>query len=125
MKRVTRDIELKAAADLRARVPRACLAYAAGDGLANLPVKVIWHDERTLVALPADMELPPHNNQEAVLLIDEGIYYFQLRAIYLRGSLQIVESPAGETGNYSWYELIPSRVAAWDYGKMRLVNDGP
>ena len=37
----------------------------------------------------------PAPGQEIVLLVDEGIYYFDLRAIYIRGTVQPGPPPAG------------------------------
>ncbi len=94
------------------RAPRVCLAFAGVDGPRVYPVKLAFKAGRCQVYLPAlKMDaLPP----EAVLLVDEGVYYFDLRAIYIRGALQ----PAGE----GWFELVPTRTVAWDYGLLRWVE---
>jgi hypothetical protein len=119
MKKVTRDIDPSSAQDLLERVPRACLSYAGEHGPRALPAGLVWQEGRYLVRISEKGELLPNPGQEAVLLVDEGIYYFELRAIYIRGNLQPVEAPPGGQMGGTWYELIPVKTVAWDYGKMR------
>ncbi len=117
MKQVTRDIDPEQAQDLLNRVPRACLAFASENGPILMPVDLTWREGRYLVRV-AGRDLPTPG-QEAVLLVDEGIYYFDLRAIYIRGEMQPRETEAGG----AWFELVPTRTVAWDYGAMREVAE--
>jgi hypothetical protein len=80
-----------------------------------------WHEQRYLVALPANVNHIPITGREAVLLVDEGLYYFELRAFYLRGQIMTVEHPPVEAPGKIWYELVPIKIVAWDYGRMRSV----
>jgi hypothetical protein len=122
MKQVTRDIDPHLAQDLLERVPRACLSFASEHGPQVQPVAVHWQDGRCLVGIPAGVSDRPEPGQEAVLLIDEGIYYFDLRAIYIRGQTQPAEVPRGGQAKNLWLELIPTKTVAWDYGSMREVE---
>src|SRR5512146_1772345 len=129
MKSVTRDIDPSLAPALLERVPRACLSYAGAHGPRLLPVGVLWQNGRTLVSLPADAGERPEPGQEVVLLVDEGIYYFDLRAIYIRGRAQPAETPAelrsvGAPSKSTWFEVVPAKTVAWDYGSMREVETG-
>ncbi len=124
MTKVTRDVDLDSARDLLERVPRACLSFASDSGPQVQPVKVLWQAGRYLVRIPEDAGQQPVSGQEAVLLIDEGIYYFQLRAIYIRGRVQTAEAPIDGPSGQAWFEVIPTKVVAWDYGKLREVSDG-
>lgn len=119
MKPVTRDINPFLAQDLLVRVPRACLAFTGERGPQVQPVGVLWKNERCLVKIPTGGGGWPGPGQEVVLLIDEGIYYFDLRAIYIRGQMQPVEAPSGGKAEDNWFELIPLKTVAWDYGSMR------
>jgi hypothetical protein len=58
-----------------------------------------------------------------VLLVDEGIYYFDLRAIYIRGQAQPAEAPVGAPVGLAWFVVVPLKTVAWDYGAMRAVSD--
>jgi hypothetical protein len=112
MKQVTRDIDLTAARDILQRAARACLAYAGTDGPQLWPVALEWREERYFVRLPQGA-VPPAPGQEVVLLVDEGVYYFDLRAVYVRGAVQPGEG---------CLEVLPSKTVAWDYGSMREVS---
>lgn len=123
MKRVSRDITPTAARDLLERVPRACVTYAADSGPQAQPVVLIWRADRYHVGLAAAANPPPEDGQEVVLLVDEGVYFFTLRAIYVRGQVQRTQPPENAPDGYTWFELLPQKTIAWDYGKLHEVND--
>jgi hypothetical protein len=112
VKKVTRDIDPVQAQDLLERVPRACLAFAGADGPQLYPVDLAFQEGRYRVRLPIPVQ--DLTSAEAVLLVDDGIYYFDLRAVYIRGELRLEGS--------DWFELIPSKTVAWDYGTLRVVE---
>ena len=128
MKQVTRDIDPQAARDLLERPARACLAFSGPAGPVVVPVILLWRENRYLLGLTPGSASPPAAGQEAVLLVDEGVYYFDLRAIYLRGQLQPIAAPDwvtpdGAVAGRDWFELLPIKTVAWDYGSMREVRD--
>jgi len=123
MKQITRNIDLNAARDLLERVPRACIAFAHDDGPRAQPVALVWHDNRYRVGIPQTTDLQPDSGQEVVLLVDEGVYFFDLRAIYIRGHVQPTEAPTDGPSGYTWFELLPIKTVAWDYGTLHEVND--
>ena len=123
MKHVTRNIDLDCVRDLLEQVPRACLSFASDHGPQVHPVRLLWQEDRYLVNMPRD-EYQPVSDQEAVLLVDEGIYYFDLRAIYIRGRVRPVEAPSGTLADRTWFEIIPLKIVAWDYGMLREVENG-
>ena len=123
MKQVTRNIDPDSARDLLERVPRACIAFARDDAPQTQPVALVWRNDRYFVGVPQTADHRPDTNQEVVLLVDEGIYFFDLRAIYIRGQVQPAESPTDAPAGYSWFELTPLKTVAWDYGTLHEVND--
>ncbi|MEO8395730.1 MAG: hypothetical protein ABI700_22235 [Chloroflexota bacterium] len=123
MKQVTRNIDLDSARDLLERVPRACIAFAHDDGPQAQPVALIWRHDRYLVGLANTADRQPDRSQEVVLLVDEGIYFFDLRALYIRGQVQPTETPTDAPSGYTWFELLPRKTVAWDYGTLREVDD--
>lgn len=123
MKPVTRDVDPDQMKDLLQRVPRACLSFAGSQGPQAQPVGLRWQEDRYLVSLPAGVEDQPVPGQEVVLLVDEGIYYFELRAIYIRSHLRDAEVPVDAPAGQKWFELLPSKTVAWDYGRLREVGD--
>ena len=123
MKRVTRDIDPSSARDLLERVPRACICFACDDGPQAQPIVLVWHDGRYLAGIPEDGDRQPGSGQEIVLLIDEGVYYFDLRAIYIRGQVKQASAPRGAPAGHTWVEVVPLKTVAWDYGMLREVRD--
>jgi hypothetical protein len=123
MKRVTRNIDPSSARDLLERVPRACLCFACDHGPQAKPIMFVWHDGRYLAGLPLDADCQPVSGQEVVLLIDEGISFFDLRAIYIRGRVKPAEAPRGAPVDHTWVEVVPLKTVAWDYGTLREVRD--
>jgi hypothetical protein len=123
IKSVTRDVDPGSARDLLERVPRACLAFSGDHGPHNQPVGLHLSEEGYLVSVPWEAKYQPIPGQEAVLLVDEGVYYFDLRAIYIRGQIKSIDAPQDAPTGGRWFELIPSRTVAWDYGTLREVQD--
>lgn len=123
MKQVTRNIDPSRARDLLERVPRACLSFASNHGPQAQPIVLVYHDGRYLAGIPQDADCQPGSGQEVVLLVDEGIYYFDLRAIYIRGPIKPAEAPADAPTGSIWFEVTPLKTVAWDYGTFREVND--
>ena len=125
MKRVTRDIDPGSARDLLQRVPRACIAFVSEDGPRAQPVAFAWRDGRHLAGIPTDADRAPSAGQEVTLLIDEGVHFFELRGVSLRGRIEPASAPEGAPDGHVWFEVVPARVAAWDYGTLRAVrSDG-
>jgi hypothetical protein len=123
MKHVTRDIDPVDAHDLLERVPRVCLSFASDDGPYAQPIAFVWRDGRYLAGLPETANRQPAIDQEVVLLIDEGVYFFDLRAIYIRGHVKPIDTPDGAPTGRLWFEVIPLKTVAWDYGTLREVPD--
>ncbi len=124
MKRVTRDIDPSAVQDLLERVPRACISFACDRGPQAQPVVLVLDDGCYLVGIPKDADPQPRSGQEVVLLIDEGIHFFDLRAIYIRGHVSPAEAPRDGSAGHTWFEVVPLKTVAWDYGTLREVRDG-
>lgn len=123
MKLVTRDVDPDRVRDLLERVPRACISFASDTGPRSEPVDLRWHEDRILVSTSGNAEYQPVSGQEVVLLVDEGVYYFDLRAIYIRGQVKPTEAaPDGPVGR-KWFEVVLTKTVAWDYGTLREVED--
>ncbi len=63
---------------------------------------------------------PDLARREVLLDIDDGMYWFELRGISVRGVARRVDSPeSGAARRLTWYAIEPRRVLAWDYGAIR------
>lgn len=120
---VTRDVDLDRMRDLLERVPRACLSFDSSHGPQAQPVGLQWHEDRYLVSISTEVEDQPGPGQEVVLLIDEGVYYFDLRAVYIRGEVRTTEAPMDALDGRKWFEVVPVKIVAWDYGMLREARN--
>jgi hypothetical protein len=123
MHRVTRNIEPTEARDLLERVPRASVSFASEEGPCAEPATFSCTNERYLAAIASNATRRPAVGQEVVLLIDEGVHFFDLRAIYVRGVVEPVEG--AERDDLFWFSVTPTKVVAWDYGRLREEDDAP
>jgi hypothetical protein len=118
VKRVTQRINPEAAADLLARVPRAQVAFVEGGRLEASPVAFRFHQSRYWIGLARNTHALQVYSKVA-LTIDEGWYWFELRAVCIRGVVTPANQPPdGIVANLDWFEVIPRSVTAWDYGKL-------
>ncbi len=118
MARISRNITFDQARDLLERGARACLAFAGENGAQAQPVIVMWRDEQFFVGIPQNAAQIPAESSEVVLLIDEGIHFFDLRALYVRGHAHPVDPPPQVRSGFTWIALVPSKTVAWDYGTL-------
>ena len=123
VRRITLNVDPVEARDLLERVPRACLAFANDEGPRVEPVTVLFKDNRYLVGMPSSAASHPTVHEEVVLLVDDGVQFFDLRAIYVRGHVQPLGGVKYLSGDFFWLEVQPTRTVAWDYAHMREVDD--
>jgi len=115
----TNRVPFEDAADL---VPsaRACLAFVV-DGRPRVePVVVRHEDSRFLVGVAETSELGSDVG-EVSLVIDEGVLFFDLRAISVRGRPDPLGGQAGS--DLEWFVLHPSKLTCWDYGRLRASDE--
>jgi hypothetical protein len=123
VKRITLNIDLVEAGDLLEQVPRACVAFASDDGPQVELVTVLVKDDRYLVGMPSSAASHLTVHEEVVLLVDDGCQFFDLRAIYVRGHVQPLVGVEGLAGDLFWFEVQPTATVAWDYARIREVDD--
>lgn len=118
VRRVTRDVTPEALRDLLDCPPRASVAFVRAGAPDILPARVRMSEQRHLFAV--DAEAPALEQQEVVLLVDDGPYWFQLRGVSVRGLAVPVDPPASdEPEALAWYAIEARRVLAWNYGAIR------
>ena len=117
---VTVRVPLDESLDLLQRPARACIGFAR-DGQPQIePVHLRYEGGRYLIGLEPGAEAPDPS-AEVVLVVDEGVLFFELRAVYVRGAARPVSSSPQD--RLRWVEVEPSRVSSWNYGRMRWKLD--
>lgn len=120
MKRISRDVQPDAAHDLLERVPRATIAFVDGGQLEATPVAYSSAGGDHWIGLPRGGAVALRADTQVTLVIDEGWYWFDLRAIRIRGTAAPApRPPKGSAPALEWFRLAPARVTAWDYGTLR------
>lgn len=108
MKRITRTATEQALADLAERPAIAHLAYIEGGRATGVPVSAVREGDDWLVRAAA--LLPPGR---AMLLVDDGVYYFDLRGLRYPGELFPAEPGAPAQ------RFVPEKAIGWHYGTLR------
>jgi hypothetical protein len=102
-------------ADLVSSPPRAALAFSTASGPECVPA-VVRITDRLEVGLDHNaldgLDVP----DRATLVVDDGRYWFELRAIVRRGALRSV--PDDNEEPIVWFEFETHTSAAWDYGAL-------
>jgi hypothetical protein len=113
---VTQRVDPGDLEELLSRPARTAIAFTEGERIETLPVAYRREGSRHFVGLPRG-GAPP---ERAVLLADDGRFWFELRAVTLRGRLVVApQPPRGAAPDRLWLELLPEHSVAWDYGKLR------
>ena len=117
-KRVTRDVDPAAVRQLLDHPPRATVAFVDGEAVELLPALARPDGDVRLVGVLLDAA-PDLHDREVLLVIDDGMYWFELRGISVRGVARRVDPPGSGAARLAWYAIEPRRVLAWDYGAIR------
>lgn len=110
---ITRHVDWRTLEPMLLQPRRAYLAGVNERGLDLRPVSIRFDGELFWVQdLP---ELACWQVDPVRLTVDDGLYWFELRAVTIRGMLL----PPVD----GWRELQPAAISAWDYGNLRECND--
>jgi hypothetical protein len=116
---VTNRISFDEAADLLVSA-RACVAVVV-DGAPRIEPAVVVFEEPLFLVGIAEGSIDAADAEEAVLVIDDGVRFFDLRAIYARGTPSSVSGPRGD--GRAWFALDPTHLTCWDYGQLRMRDE--
>jgi hypothetical protein len=119
MKRITNAVDPESMQALLERVPRACVAFDNAGIVELMPVEFRFQQGLYWIGMSGESGLAPGPDEVVKLLIDEGMYYFDMRGIWIRGrALFSKERPEGGAPALNWFQLVPERSVAWDFGAM-------
>ncbi|HYN33839.1 MAG TPA: hypothetical protein VES40_14540 [Ilumatobacteraceae bacterium] len=113
--RVTQRVTIDDLADLVSNPQRAALAFSTSNGPECVPV-VVRSTDRFEVGLDRHALDGVNVPDRATLVVDDGRYWFELRAIVRRGELRRV--PANNESLIVRFTFETHTSAAWDYGAL-------
>src|SRR5512143_4054460 len=122
MTRVTQRLAPTALPDLL-ETGRANVAFD-DDGTAGVaPVAFRFADGGYWIGLAADGAQRLLASRRVTLVVDDGWYWFELRAVCVQGVVEPASTPpAGLAASLRWLEVMPRRVSAWDYATLHAED---
>jgi len=115
---------------------RTCLAWTTDAGPTIVPATArfaAWFDG-TPGGIGVQVEVAealPAAPREVVVLVDAGVWWFDLRAVYVRGTLREADAidrgrqPDSAPASAVAAVVEPTKVTAWHYGLLREAGDAP
>ena len=124
MRHITNAVGPEKMRDILERVPRACIAFNNAGVIDVVPVEFRFQEGRYWIGMLGGRSEPaPGPGEPMKLLIDEGMHYFDMRGIWIRGRAAVSEEqPEGGSPALTWFQLAPETFVAWDFGAMREVR---
>jgi hypothetical protein len=81
-----------------------------------LPAAFRWHQGRARLGIPIGLV---RVGARVAIVVDEGWFWWDLRAFLARGALSPASTPEGAAATgLAWFELAADRETAWDYGRL-------
>ena len=124
MGRVVQRVDPVQLAGVLAPHARAAIAFDRDGAVEALPVLYRRRGEEHLVGVARDALPEPASFARAVLVLDDGSYWFELRAVTWRGRIDPAPAdPADAAGELVWLAFVPTGAIAWDYGTLHQDPD--
>ena len=124
MTRITHAVDPEEVRDLLEGVPRACIAFVNAGMVDIVPVECRFQDGLYWIGMSGGGSAPaPGPDDPVKLLVDQGMYYFDMRGIWIRGRASFnQERPEAGRAALNWFQLVPEKFVAWDFARMRDVS---
>ena len=123
MRRISNAVDPEKMRELLERVPRACVAFNNAGIVELVAVEFRFQAGRYWIGMSGESGPAPGPHETVKLLIDEGMYYFDMRGIWIRGRALFSEERPEAGLVLNWFQLVPEKFVAWDFGAMREVED--
>jgi hypothetical protein len=115
--RVTNRVGVEALRGMLEAARAGVLAHVDASGAVQaVPVALRWREDRFVIGVPPGAV---ESGSRVAVAVDEGWFWWELRAVLARGELMPSEPPAGAGPHLAWFELASDRLTAWDYGCLR------
>jgi hypothetical protein len=124
MLRITHSVDPEKMQDLLERVPRACIVFVNAGMVDIVPVELRFQQRRYWIGISGgESGAAPGPNDRVKLLVDEGMYYFDMRGIWIGGRASFDDVfPEADSSALNWFQLVPDKYIAWDFASMRDVS---
>lgn len=119
MGRITQRIDPEPLAAELVEHGRAAIAFHDAGSVQALPARVRRHSGELWIGLTPELAPPAASLDRVTVLLDDGTFWFELRAVNWRGRLTVPEvtRPDGFE-DLAWFRFEPQRATAWDYGTL-------
>lgn len=119
MGRVTQRVDASALDGLAERPPRAALAFTRGEAVEAVPIALHRDGEKIWIGIDRNLPVGDATPLPAVVLIDDGRYWFELRGLTWRGGLvPSAVHPSALSTELRWFEFLIEARVAWDYATL-------
>lgn len=119
MGRITQRVDPSALDDLVECPPRAAIAFTHDGRVEAVPIAL--RRDRGKLWIGIDRGFPAGHGTPvpAVVVVDDGRYWFELRAITWRGRLVPATAlPAALPADLAWFEFLVDSEVSWDYAML-------
>jgi hypothetical protein len=124
MGRVVQRVDPVDLAGVLAPHARAAIAFERDGVVEAFPVLYCRRGDEHCVGVARDAMPEPESFARAVLVLDDGSYWFELRAVTWRGRLDPAPAEAaGARDDLVWLAFVPIGAIAWDYGRLHEEPD--
>lgn|SRR5574340_153492 len=117
MGRITQRVDPERVATALLGHGRAAIAVDRDGEVDALPVAVRRRDDELWIGIAPEAVPPETAFAHAALVLDDGSFWFELRAVNWRGHIR-VEAPPGGSDDLVWLSFVPRRASAWDYATL-------
>lgn len=124
MGRVVQRVDPAGFLDVLEPHARAAIAFDRDGAAEVLPVRYVRRGEQHWIGVVREALPEPASFARAVLVLDDGSYWFELRAVTFRGRIETAPvEPAGAGHDLVWLSFVPIGAIAWDYGALHEERD--
>jgi hypothetical protein len=119
MGRITQRVDPSALDALVERPPRVAIAFTHGDSIEAVPVAFRRDCGKLWIGIDRGLSVSNETPVPAVVVVDGGRYWFELRAITWRGRLvPAIAPPAALAADLKWFEFLVDSDVSWDYATL-------
>jgi hypothetical protein len=119
MGRITQRVDPRALDALVERPPRAAVVFSRNDGVEAVPVAFRRDCEKLWIGMERGVPVGSGAPVPAVVVVDDGRYWFELRAITWRGHLVPASAPPPILGaDLRWFEFLVEGSVSWNYATL-------